>query len=251
MADEYDEFSNLDDSEIDSAPKYIGVPNDYRTTATEYRVTSTKGGYGSTQIKSKPVEVKRKPQYLEGAQYAPAGRGPEYIAAIQDKLLATGLLTGGFSYGTWDSKTANAYKQVLALANRAGVGEDEAFSQYLRSPVLQERSKRAPFRAELPNPDDLRRKIDEIATDEIGRGVTPGERETLVQLYSALVTRTQRQAYDTAETGGAVTDAPSFGTFLSNELEVRHPDEYGAKRLADLSEQFLAGIKAEPVDRTF
>lgn len=254
MAEEYDEFANLDDSDIDSAPKYIGVPNDYKTKQTEHKVTSTKAGYGFTEIRSKPVETKRAPRYLEGAQFRPASRGPEYIASVQDKLLAAGLLTGGFSYGTWDAKTANAYKQVLALANRAGIDENEAFAQYLRSPVFDaSASRRTPFRAELPNPDDLRKRIDEAATEEIGRGLSPEERETLVKVYSSLVATTQRRAYDTAETGGSVTDAPSFDTFVENELERRHPDEYGAKQMADLSKAFLASIQSSmaSTDRVF
>jgi hypothetical protein len=184
--------------------------------------------YGYSEIR--PHTYQQAPTFYDAHLDRPVSWSPAAIAGLQSDLVGAGLLSQkGFSLGIYDDATRNAYKKVLSYANRAGITSiDEALGVFLRSPKGGSGgggSKRAPFRAELPNPEDIKAVIDATVPNLIGRTLSAQEKDAVVAAYTAVVTGAQRSAYNTAETGGAVTAAPDVGTFVKTRAKELYGEE--------------------------
>lgn len=114
-------------------------------------------------------------------------------------------------------------------------------------------SNRAPFAFQPMDPQAIRYALDEIVPTIIGHGLAPDEQERFVVEFQTKLEQAARSAYIAEGSGGVAMPKPDFESFVRSRAEELHPVEAGARRLADLSEQFLQAIQSTPgqVDRVF
>lgn len=155
--------------------------------------------------------------------------------------------------GSVDDATYNAFGQVLNQTvqyNDAGqaLTWHDVLAQTLKLRKDQGTNggpKRAPFVARTTNADDIERVSQQVAASLVGENVDPGLVKRIISQYQAAEVSSQRQAYDAAETGGTVTDAPALDTFAAQAIEKADPTRTTAYRAADsvlgAFEQIVAG----------
>lgn len=171
------------------------------------------------------------PRFFEGDLDKPRGWSPGAVAGLQSDLVAAGLLSEkGFALGEYDDRTRNAYKKVLSYANQLGVDADTAFGRLLKAGFGGRGpggggASRAPFHAELPNPDDVKAVVDATVPNIIGRTLTDDEKAAVIAAYNAVATGAQQNAYNTAASGGTTTEAPAIDTFVASKAKELHPEE--------------------------
>lgn len=160
-----------------------------------------------------------------------------------------------------DEKTLEAYTMLLrATGTRNKFGDNitkEAWlderAKYLAAnglvPGAEEGDKIQPFRYQpAQDTETLRRTLTEGMTEIIGRSLSPEETDAIVRKYEAAALSAARSAYDVgvSEGGGVAAAPPNLETMAVAEAERLHPDEVKAKRMANLSEQWLANIQSNP-----
>ena len=173
--------------------------------------------------------------YFVGDEWAPQSWGPAQIADLQEAMVAAGLLSGDYNAGVWMDESANAFKKLLAQANRMGTGYEDALVALASSNTKNLRGSgggggRAPFQARLSNPDDLKEVFKQSAYNLLGgKGfVDEGQLDTMVKAYQEHEVRAQRAAYG----GGTVVEQPSAQTFAKEQIEEIDPAGAEATRFA-------------------
>lgn len=244
----------------DGSDIWLGVPSGYTVTRPSGTVTSKgdKGGrstqrYGYSTLTPDPDRTVA-PRYRKGDENKPPRNSPEYIAGYQQELIAAGLLKKGFRAGRWDEETIKAWKKVLEYANRAGLSAREALNELKDSPLIDLDGAEGRARIiELTPRTDIETVAERLGPELLGRKLTENELVALVSGFNALESSAQTNAYNAYDAGaGTVTGAPQLQSYIEQQAKQVAPDDYQARRMADLSEQFLASIQGNTqADRTF
>lgn len=220
-----------------------------------YGFTGTSGGV-KTKIKAKDL--------LDGLRTMDTAR----YRALQEKLFA-----GGF-YGTADRRN-------VAFGNRNDMDTRVALSRAIANNVLANqqttRTTRIsldnildeavanapaaigaggttqPYSYQPPDPQALRKAISDELPDLLGHTLSPDEVDAIATKFEAKLQAADQSNYNANLNGGTALPKPDLNTFVASEAERLHPDDAGAKKLANLSSQFFQAINSNqpPVDRVF
>lgn len=205
------------------------------------------------------------PAFFDGDEFSiGAGLSPETIAGMQQSLQDAGIIspTAVLPYGVWDATTANAMKQVLAVANQQGVTWEAAFESTVTNAIsltgggyLDDEGNliTAPEAAAKPtpltlpqgyimNPDDLAAIFQAVGQRTIGRKLSEQDVNKFVGDFQ---TWQSTQFYDKhwdAESGQWISDSPgslpSPETAAEKQILGDYGDEAGAEQLAATFDQF-------------
>lgn len=196
------------------------------------------------------------PRYREDDQwmFLRNGARPDTIASVNTLLMKAGLISGEIPLGSWLDKSAKAFSQVLAYANRTGMTWDAALQELAAdgeaSGVGASRrggggggATRAAFQPRLSNPDDLKEVFKQAAYNTLGgRGfVDDAQLEGFVRSYQEKEIASQRAAFS----GAKVVDAPQADTAALAQLKETDPDGYQATQFANygkLLEGLIGGV---------
>lgn len=223
-------------------------------------------------------ERRRKGKYMVGGDVRTKVKGSDLLKALGDpkqmsdakyRELQEKLFKGGY-YGTnnrkaiaWgrrhDEDTREAYAKAIAtnvLANEnTGRNNRISLTEILDQPgpdLTMEGAEEPVFSYQPPDPALLRATLNDAMPSLIGRGLSTGETDQLVTAYLAKAEAAARSAFNVQQSGGVAAPTPDFNAFALGEVERLRPDEFRARRMADLSEQFLANISSETTaDRVF
>lgn len=180
----------------------------------------------------------------------------DQVKRLQDRLVGAGLLSRkAITYGVADEDTVAAYEKLLLRASYGHKTPDEALDEAIAAgaPSLDGGGReRAPFSPTVSSPEEIRAALDQAVPAIIGHALSDAESTQLVSLYQSLQVRAQRQAYDTAESGGTSTSVVPFDVFAEQQAKRLHPDDAQTRGLANLAKAFLSGIQGETTaDRVF
>ena len=229
--------------EDEDGPSPIGVPEDFRVQT-----------FPNAQFRSRgnltPVERNAgRPQYFEGDELEIARWSTPQTVAWQQAMDEVGLLTGNYTLGAPDNKTTTAYKNLLAVANRLGQTPDQvlggmlsAQSQFGSGSGGGGGGARAlPIR--LSNPDDLKKAFGRVARETTGVGHADDELlDRMVAAFQEAERSFQTQA--NTQSGGTITDAPSFETFAEKFIDESQPGGRAAKKYADAAQVMMQSMGA-------
>jgi hypothetical protein len=174
-----------------------------------------------------PAMPKVEPRYFTSDVDALGSRSRGMIASWQSRLNTAGLLGNNFALGVVDNQTRSAYSEVLAIANREGVTDEEALAMVMQR---QTTGGGTVQRYRLTNPTDLKVAIRAIAQDALGRGLDDGDVNRLVKLFQ----QEELSAQKKYQAGGAVTDAPSAQQFIQSKIQQDFGDEASTRKLDQL-----------------
>lgn len=176
---------------------------------------------------------------------------PASLSSLQQRLLAGGFYPGDveaedLALGTHDEDTLKAYERAVTRAAAFHeADEDVTLDDVIDKAIAANAGKkkkgreRAPLVVELSDPEDVRRGIEAVARKAIGRKLSDTEREKYVGLWHAIQTQTQKAAYSAAETGGTITQAPSFEAFAAARIAKEYGVEAGAVDIAEQGNEFF------------
>lgn len=167
------------------------------------------------------------PRYFTSDVDALGASSSGKIASWQSRLNLAGLLGNNFALGTVDNQTRSAYSEILAIANREGVTDEEALAM-----VMQRRTSGGGSvqRYRLTNPTDIKVAIRAIAQDALGRGLDDGDVNRLVKLFQ----QEELSAQKKYQAGGVVTDAPSAQQFVQSKIQQDFGEEASTRKLDQL-----------------
>lgn len=163
-------------------------------------------------------------RYYEQDTLEPLKWSAEQRADLQRVLQGIGLYgEDKIRLGSWSSKDQAIYAELLASANVEGLTWAEMLQKWKRNPpadLLDEIKKNGPAPLVVHHTDarDLEQTAKEVSRQKIGR-VDRGFANSVAGPYQAIETQTQTAAYNAAETGGTVTDAPSASAFAADRLD--------------------------------
>lgn len=208
-----------------SEPGYIGMRPGQRGPRGTASISTIMGAPES--------EWGRLPRYQSGAEYSPLNN-PEGILQLQAQLVSIGLLDeDNVRPGVWDSKSANAYRNVLSFANQQGLTAQEAMRLMANNPTLGELkgsagSKRAPLTVQLTNPLDIAATAQATAQKMLGRYLSQEDLKPLIERVQASERGAQQKAYTMggAEGGTVVTPAS-----VESESEDYFKKNYGEEAM--------------------
>ncbi len=174
-----------------------------------------------------PDMPKVEPRYFTSDLDALGSRSRGMIASWQSRLNTAGLLGNNFALGVVDNQTRSAYGEVLAIANREGVTDEEALAM-----VMQRRTTGGGSvqRYRLTNPTDIKVAIRAIAQDALGRGLDDGDVNRLVKLFQ----QEELSAQKKYQAGGVVTDAPSAQQFIQSKIQQDFGEEVDTRKLSNI-----------------
>jgi hypothetical protein len=224
-----------------AAPRFIGVPSDYRTAP----VQPTSFNY----TQSVPRWDSRGPQYQEGQEYKILGNMSEVQRQrVQQAMINAGLLDPSrVRFGLVDPYTVKAFEAVLGQATLPGA----SWSQMLFSQQGAESlgalggggggggGGRAPLTTRVTSPATLRRVFRQAMVDAAGSRVEGFDIEAAVQAYQAAEAQFQQQAYGMAESGGTLTEPPDAQTFIADQLDAKAGVEVQSNSIAERAGQLL------------
>lgn len=193
--------------------------------------------------------------------------GDAWVRNLQEQLYRAGFYGNAdrtrIAWGNpRDRATIEAYKAAITETSSLNYsGRMITVPEFLREAgdyraengLVDAGSQQGPFRPTVSNPADIKAQLNEILPGLMGRVPDDGFVDGLVKSFQNIQLSAQRQEYDTELAGGTTTAPMALDTLAAQEAEKRYPTEFGARRLADLSEQFLASIRSVPgeVNRTF
>ena len=211
-----------DDSYSDTP--YLGVPQGYQF-PNRQRTMRMPLGWGGERKIGRGFEP-----YVKGDEFTPSQLAAEDRARIQYAMREAGVFTKNerFQLGVWDATTRGAYKRLLEYSNGAGVEWRTALNEFAAAKqqmgdTVGDGRERAPLAVRVSNPMELRKAIDVGIRTETGRRADAATLDRIVAAYQAEERRSQTEAYNAAETGGTVTDAPDLETFVENQAETVNP----------------------------
>ncbi|MCP4227366.1 MAG: hypothetical protein GY773_28815 [Actinomycetia bacterium] len=182
--------------------------------------------------------------YYAGDEFLPAGWSPERVSDLQKQLAKAGWLNPDSvaEFGTFDSTTSSAFRNLLEQSNRSG----KDWLTTLRSNMTTTARRRleastaarqtggggrAPT-IRLSNPDDLRATFRQVARAQTGGVFVEDDQiEAMVSAFQAQEASFQRAAIG----GGTVTAPPRADTFAATELEAINPGGATANRFAQMA----------------
>lgn len=192
--------------------------------------------------KTSPAQVRALQQKLYRAGYYGSMKPEEFGKRLGNRndpftkaALSDALSDTGDAYAAGEKLTLDGL-----LDSSPAMGGDDADGE--KKPV---------FAYQPPDPAALKQAIDKSMPGFIGQALSPAETEMLTAEIQRNLEASARSAFSVREKGGVA--APEFDAeaYVERRAQELRPDDFGAKRMADLSEQFLAGIRSGPVDRTF
>ncbi len=187
------------------------------------------------------------------------------VKRVQEMLYAAGfygnLKQKEIAWGDGsDPVTREAYAWAIALAvqtDKEAGGDVVSFDAFLlnkaKTAVTGDAAGAGPtFSYQPEDPAKIRRLLNEGLPEVMGRTLSPAETEALVAKWQQIAETDARNAFGVQQGGGVAAAQHDFTSFAQSEAERLHPDEVHARKLADLSEQFLASIQgATQADRVF
>lgn len=228
---------------------------------------STTQGVGRRDVSRDPRDWRD--TAVEGFDTQPADRvlqslfdipKPE-LRALQMKLYDAGFY-GNVSkdavvFGVVDDVTWKAFGDLLDMSAQYYAADRQMTWYEVLDEVQQLRKeqgtnlldnqgpKRAPFVARTTNADDIERVSQQVAASLVGENVDPALVKRIISQYHATEVSSQRQAYDAAQSGGTVTEAPALDTFAEQAIRQADPTAVTAYTAADsvlgAFEQIVAG----------
>lgn len=224
-----------------SKKTYLGVPKGYQP-------PSASGGTGvippgsefPTPFDAGPVgQVNpitgghvQSPQYTEADKYGPAA-DLNSIPQIQAELVAAGLLSvKDVRKGIWDSKSADAYGEVLAFANQQGLNASDALTLLTANPSIGgvKGAKAAPT-ISFTNPQDVQTGFQNVSQSLTGQEQNPSQ---FVGQYHGL------EAAQAHGTGQDYTQAPSITGAATQYVQNNMPSQELAYGVATRMNDFLS-----------
>jgi len=188
------------------------------------------------------------PRYRNGDELIPLKLGTEFVASANILMMRAGLLGKDTATGVWLDKSVNAFKQVLAYANRTGLTWQGALEEMAgagdASGLNDTGSGRAPFQARLSNPDDLKEVVKQTAFNVLGgKGfVDEDQLNEIVSSFQEKELTFQKRAHGG---GGVIEEPPSLDTAALAQLKETDPDGYQAaqfSRYGKLLEGLIGGV---------
>ncbi len=182
---------------------------------------------------------------------------PREIGAIQDILADAGLIKGSYAYDYPDSVTVSAYATVLRMAASSDTAPSVILgrmsaSNFARnlgakagnignalSSAASAGPSRAPFTAQVSNPDELRRFFKEAVVGLTGANRGTVDVDAMVEAYQAVQRNAQAAAYNAAPGGGVVEQAPSAEAFAQDQIEQAAPTEVQSRSVVDRAGDLL------------
>lgn len=232
----------------------IGVPSDYSVTV-DIEKPWLYPGYHS--------KVTKKPQYFDGDELMPSQWSPDKILDLQRQLVAAGLVSPGarVRLGVMDETTIDAYYKVLATANRYGSDWTMALDKLMgdthepgggaagQMMEVDEQGNLVPIGGgakPLPThttaPEDLTRVFRAVSIEQLGKGLSPDELNSMVQAYNGLEIQRQREAYSAEGTTQNVVSPPSPESYAEDYARKKHPGEVETESFLGGMEDFLGMV---------
>lgn len=211
--------------EDEDGPKPIGVPEGYAAVRRPIFGAGLAGGSIRAREQPDGGAYKRPAQYFDGDEWKPANLRADSVAAIQRAMVEAGILGwGDFNYKIWDNKTADAYKEVLSVANAQGVTDRMALTQMAMSGGAYGRGgggqggegggqgefigfdengepmfapfQPPPLELKTSNKKDLHRVFRKSIIEELGEGWSEEDISEMVDAYNWREIQVQKEAYD-------------------------------------------------------
>jgi hypothetical protein len=164
--------------------------------------------------------------FITGDEYGPGSLSPADRLRIQLIMQRSGLLGEDYSPGVWDPRSANAYQNVLALANSMGTRDVEAvlgeYALQAQTYGTKVKKPRAALTVSYANPESVRQVVRDSSYKLLGRRLGDSEESALVSAYqSQYVAAQQAQYAATGEGGGSYVEPMSMEDFAQGQLEAR------------------------------
>jgi hypothetical protein len=193
------------------------------------------------------------PRYEEGAEWGPAILGDvEGIKRLQAQLDQAGFYSGKYTVGVWDSVDADAYAELLGLANIQGLDETQMLQTYLANPRQKEereKAERLPLQVILSNPDDIRTTANNIARELYGGNLPDGAIQAIIGQIHAQETAYDTTAYEQNTPGGPTaerTQAISAGAAAEKHIREEEPDQVARVQFKDTFDEMMQGMRSGP-----
>ena len=138
--------------------------------------------------------TQREARFRESDLRMPFGWSTERIAALQERMVAAGVMNDNFRRGWYDTATQQAFQEVLGFANQRGQGISEALDslalehEQRREEEQQEARQAMAFQPEpflAPDPDALRQRARQSLMS-IGRRASDISEEEISQMVSVM-----------------------------------------------------------------
>lgn len=192
--------------------------------------------------------------YMEGDATQQVTRMSETeLKKIQQVMASSGLISGSVQYGMPDSKTINAYEQVLMMSNRLDVSPMVVLGRLgssARDMMLAEMEAaarqqaasgptRAPFVAQVANQEDLRRSFQDAVVERLGSMPEGLDLDALADAYQTVQRNAQASAYNAAPSGGTVEQAVSPQSFIEGQMEAQAPQQMQSNDVVERAGQLF------------
>lgn len=192
-------------------------------------------------------------------------KGDKWVVQLQEALFRAGFYGNASRKDiAWgqprDADTIAAYKNaILSTSSLNASGRMVTVPAFLKelgdtrdeNGLNADDAGRDPFSPVVDNPEDIKNELNEALPRIMGRSVDASELDEYVKLFQSLQTNAQRRAYDTQEAGGSTTQPMSIESFARQQAQTRHPDEYGARQLADKAKELMAMFGESPQTARF
>lgn len=210
----------------------LGVSGGRRVSQTTgLPVPETYTGFTGQQLRGqadRPQLTNVPPRYFDGDEDMIATFSREQIADIQGKMKKAGIL-GKYRVGVADDATVDAFKEVLAQANRELSNWDVGLK------VLQQGAVGGggglPYR--VSSPDDLRTVVQDSSRVVLGRVADPEFTNRVVKAYQDVQMREQ--------TAPTTVKAPQADVFAEKQIKKRFGAEADAYEFAKFADIILKG----------
>lgn len=151
-----------------------------------------------------------------------------FIAGWQMKMNQAGLLGNEFTLGVADNSTLSAYREVLGVANREGLSDEEAV-QLMAQRKVNLKGGTVP-RYRLSNEDDIAAVVDGVSKSLLGRALDDNQVKRIVKAFQQEELAAQK-AY---ARGGAVQEAPSAQEFVTSRIEKDFGQQVDTRKLNNI-----------------
>jgi hypothetical protein len=183
--------------------------------------------------------------FLDGDEWEPAGLPPADKSRLQQIMIRSGLLSAtDYSPAVWDTRTANAFSHVLALANAKGMTNyEDALSEFARNADvygLAPKAARAPLVVQYENPEAVRQVMRKSSMSLLGRRLSDDEENRMISAFQAQNTASQQAKYGAGAAGGAYTAPLTAEEYTTSQLEGRK--EAGAQRYLDAFDEIARSV---------
>lgn len=152
--------------------------------------------------------------YRQGDESRPASWGEERIIDLQGQMVDAGILKPSkYQRGVWDSASREAYQELLALANGAGVDVNTALSNYRQmaakygKPTESERPNQ-PFLDRRRDPESLRALLGAVSGRIMGGALSREEEDQFISTFNSMSEAAQRAEYVATGSGSATDPGP-------------------------------------------